>query len=197
MAAKVWHQTLSRHSLIRFILFRPGITNHDEYSLVRENTEKDKENVNNSTYSSGTLTLKKNKDRDRPLDNKMEQLKKKLKTDDDLNWVDLSKTLREQGIEDDETLLLRRKFFYSDQNIDSRDPVQLSKSIKSTGLNPLTLTKLSPVSQQIYSMSKPGTLSFKALIRSPLTRPVSLPAFSVRFSSVILTNPSTSQAIWI
>lgn len=57
----------------------------------------------------------------------MEQLKKKLKTDDDLNWVDQSKTLREQGIEDDETLLLRRKFFYSDQNIDSRDPVQLSK----------------------------------------------------------------------
>lgn len=57
----------------------------------------------------------------------MEQLKKKLKTDDDLNWLDLSKTLREQGIEDDETLLLRRKFFYSDQNIDSRDPVQLSE----------------------------------------------------------------------
>ena len=112
--------------LIRPFIFQ-GITNHDEYSLVRENTEKDKENVNNSTYSSGTLTLKKNKDRDRLTDNKMEQLKKKLKTDDDLNWVDLSKTLREQGIEDDETLLLRRKFFYSDQNIDSRDPVQLSK----------------------------------------------------------------------
>ena len=87
--------------------------------------DKDKENVN-STYSSGTLTLKKNRDRDRSVDNKMEQLKKKLKTDDDLNWVDLSKTLKQQGIDDDETLLLRRKFFYSDQNIDSRDPVQLN-----------------------------------------------------------------------
>lgn len=106
-----------------------GITNHDEYSLVREHFDKsDKENVNNSTYSSGTLTLKKTKDRerDRSVDSKMEQLKKKLKTDDDLNWVDQSKTLREQGIDDDETLLLRRKFFYSDQNIDSRDPVQLN-----------------------------------------------------------------------
>lgn len=56
----------------------------------------------------------------------MEQLKKKLKTDDDLDWVDHAKTLREQGVEDDETLLLRRKFFFSDHNVDSRDPVQLN-----------------------------------------------------------------------
>lgn len=56
----------------------------------------------------------------------MEQLKKKLKTDDDLDWVDHSKTLREQGIDEDETLLLRRKFFFSDHNVDSRDPVQLN-----------------------------------------------------------------------
>jgi len=115
-------------NLMVVICTKIGITNHDEYSLVRENVDKsDKENVN-STYSSGTLTLKKTKDRerDRSVDSKMEQLKKKLKTDDDLNWVDQSKTLREQGIDDDETLLLRRKFFYSDQNIDSRDPVQLN-----------------------------------------------------------------------
>lgn len=56
----------------------------------------------------------------------MEQLKKKLKTDDDLEWVDHAKTLREQGIHEDETLLLRRKFFFSDHNVDSRDPVQLN-----------------------------------------------------------------------
>ena len=56
----------------------------------------------------------------------MEQLRKKLKTDDDLEWVDLSKTLSEQGIEENETLLLRRKFFFSDHNVDSRDPVQLN-----------------------------------------------------------------------
>lgn len=43
-----------------------------------------------------------------------------------VNWVDVSKTLREQGIDESETVLLRRKFFFSDQNIDSRDPVQLN-----------------------------------------------------------------------
>lgn len=43
-----------------------------------------------------------------------------------VNWVDTGKTLREQGIDEAETVLLKRKFFYSDQNIDSRDPVQLN-----------------------------------------------------------------------
>lgn len=41
-------------------------------------------------------------------------------------WVDTGKTLREQGIDESETVLLKRKFFFSDQNIDSRDPVQLN-----------------------------------------------------------------------
>jgi len=113
-------------NLMVVICTKIGITNHEEYSLVREIDEKlDKENAN-STYSSGTLTLKKSKERDRSVDSKMQNLKKRLKTDDDLNWVDHSKSLREQGIDDDETLLLRRKFFFSDQNIDSRDPVQLN-----------------------------------------------------------------------
>jgi hypothetical protein len=43
-----------------------------------------------------------------------------------VNWLDHGRTLREQGVEEHETLLLRRKFFYSDQNVDSRDPVQLN-----------------------------------------------------------------------
>lgn len=43
-----------------------------------------------------------------------------------MNWLDHGRTLREQGVEENETLLLRRKFFYSDQNVDSRDPVQLN-----------------------------------------------------------------------
>lgn len=34
--------------------------------------------------------------------------------------------MREQGIDESETVLLKRKFFFSDQNIDSRDPVQLN-----------------------------------------------------------------------
>ena len=43
-----------------------------------------------------------------------------------VNWVDHSKTLREQGIVETDVVLLKRKYFYSDANIDSRDPVQLN-----------------------------------------------------------------------
>ncbi|XP_042904301.1 talin-2 isoform X1 [Parasteatoda tepidariorum] len=104
-------------NLMVVICTKIGITNHDEFSLIRDIPDENKE------PNTGTLTLRRDK---KDKDQKMEQLKKKLKTDDDLNWIDHSKTLREQGIEEEETLLLRRKFFFSDQNVDSRDPVQLN-----------------------------------------------------------------------
>ncbi|XP_061468452.1 talin-1 isoform X1 [Rhineura floridana] len=103
--------------MLMTICARIGITNYDEYSLVREMVEEKKEEQ--------TGTLKKDKTLLRD-EKKMEKLKQKLHTDDELNWLDHGRTLREQGIEDSETLLLRRKFFYSDQNVDSRDPVQLN-----------------------------------------------------------------------
>ncbi|NXD82209.1 TLN1 protein, partial [Halcyon senegalensis] len=103
--------------MLMTICARIGITNYDEYSLVREIMEEKKEEV--------TGTLKKDKTLLRD-EKKMEKLKHKLHTDDELNWLDHGRTLREQGIDDNETLLLRRKFFYSDQNVDSRDPVQLN-----------------------------------------------------------------------
>ncbi|NXR71550.1 TLN1 protein, partial [Pycnonotus jocosus] len=103
--------------ILMTICARIGITNYDEYSLVREIMEEKKEEV--------TGTLKKDKTLLRD-EKKMEKLKQKLHTDDELNWLDHGRTLREQGIDDNETLLLRRKFFYSDQNVDSRDPVQLN-----------------------------------------------------------------------
>ncbi|NXA82743.1 TLN1 protein, partial [Thryothorus ludovicianus] len=103
--------------MLMTICARIGITNYDEYSLVREIMEEKKEEV--------TGTLKKDKTLLRD-EKKMEKLKQKLHTDDELNWLDHGRTLREQGIDETETLLLRRKFFYSDQNVDSRDPVQLN-----------------------------------------------------------------------
>ncbi|CAG9813617.1 unnamed protein product [Phaedon cochleariae] len=109
-------------NLMVVICTKLGITNHDEYSLVLEDIE-NQENIENRNY--GTLTLKRKKE-ERERDFKMEQLRKKLHTDDEVNWLDPSKTLREQGIDETQTVLLRRKFFYSDQNIDSRDPVQLN-----------------------------------------------------------------------
>ncbi|NWI17418.1 TLN1 protein, partial [Crypturellus soui] len=103
--------------MLMTICARIGITNYDEYSLVREIMEEKKEEI--------TGTLKKDKTLLRD-EKKMEKLKQKLHMDDELNWLDHGRTLREQGIDDSETLLLRRKFFYSDQNVDSRDPVQLN-----------------------------------------------------------------------
>lgn len=43
-----------------------------------------------------------------------------------VNWLDHAKTLREQGVDPSETLLFRRKYFFSDQNVDVQDPVQLN-----------------------------------------------------------------------
>ncbi|KAJ7335092.1 hypothetical protein JRQ81_013033 [Phrynocephalus forsythii] len=103
--------------MLMTICARIGITNYDEYSLVREMMEEKKEEQ--------TGTLKKDKTLLRD-EKKMEKLKQKLHTDDELNWLDHGRTLREQGVDPSETLLLRRKFFYSDQNVDSRDPVQLN-----------------------------------------------------------------------
>ena len=98
------------------ICSRIGITNHDEYSLVQDLTDEEREK---------TLTLKRGQSIAKD-QKKLDEMKRKLHTDDELNWLDHSKTLREQGIDANETLVLRRKFFFSDQNVDARDPVQLS-----------------------------------------------------------------------
>lgn len=78
----------------------------------------------------------------------MEELKRKCHTDDDSSltkhfhycpsissscsfvnlalWLDHSKTLRQQDVDESATVILRRKYFFSDTNIDQRDPVQLN-----------------------------------------------------------------------
>ena len=99
-------------NLMVIICTKLGITNHDEYSLIA--TGKHTINGRRKERLDG-----------RVIDQKMEQLKKKLKTDEDLAWVDYSKTLDEQEIHEQDVVLLRRRFFYSDQNIDTRDPLQL------------------------------------------------------------------------
>eukprot|EP00105_Crassostrea_gigas_P036572 XP_019920720.1 PREDICTED: talin-1-like isoform X1 [Crassostrea gigas] len=99
------------------ICTKMGISNHEEYSLVREMMDDKKEK---------TLTLRRDKSIDKD-QKKLDEMRKKLHTEDDeLEWLDHSRTLREQGVLDVDTLLLRRKFFFSDQNVDQRDPVQLN-----------------------------------------------------------------------
>jgi talin len=105
--------------LMVVICTKIGITNHEEYGLVREENESQNENQPDNKSNFGTLTLRRKLTGERDRDAKMESLRK-------INWVDISKTLREQGIDESETVLLRRKYFYSDQNIDSTDPVQLN-----------------------------------------------------------------------
>ncbi|KAG6451547.1 hypothetical protein O3G_MSEX007224 [Manduca sexta] len=110
-------------NLMVVICTKIGITNYDEYGLVREEQKDEPDPCEKPNY--GTLTLKR-KHQEKERDTKMEQLRKKLRTDDEVNWVEPSKTLREQGVDAAETLLLRRKLFFSDRNVDSRDPVQLN-----------------------------------------------------------------------
>ncbi|XP_052742703.1 talin-1 isoform X10 [Bicyclus anynana] len=110
-------------NLMVVICTKIGITNYDEYGLVREEQKEEADPCEKPNY--GTLTLKR-RHQEKERDAKMEQLRKKLRTDDEVNWVEPSKTLREQGVEAAETLLLRRRLFFSDRNVDSRDPVQLT-----------------------------------------------------------------------
>jgi talin len=67
---------LIEESYIRYA----GITNHDEYSLVRELPEEN--DIMNRSENYGTLTLRRKKE-EREKDVKMDQLRKKLKTDDE------------------------------------------------------------------------------------------------------------------
>jgi len=41
-------------------------------------------------------------------------------------WLAPEKSLREQGVDENEIVVLKKKFFFSDQNIDRNDPVQLN-----------------------------------------------------------------------
>lgn len=99
-------------NLMAVICAKLGITNYDEYSLIREFPESDENNIN------ALNSIKR--------DSKMEHLRKKLKTNEDNNWINPGASLREQGIDEKEGVLLKRKFFFSDGNIDTHDPIQLN-----------------------------------------------------------------------
>ncbi|CAF3354839.1 unnamed protein product [Rotaria socialis] len=105
--------------LMVYICTKFGIANYDEYSLVYDI------DMDNNTNASKTATLLRDRSLQRT-DKKMEELRKKCHTDDDTLWLDQSKTLRQQNIDEQSTVTLRRKYFFSDTNIDQRDPVQLN-----------------------------------------------------------------------
>lgn len=43
-----------------------------------------------------------------------------------MEWLNPSQSLRQQGVDEKEILLLKRRYFFSDMNVDARDPVQLN-----------------------------------------------------------------------
>ena len=115
--------------LMVYICTKIGILNHEEYSLVWDAPEEEVEKVPTNRFGTlgGTMTLKRKfKEGEKDIDPKLEAMKRELNTEDGVHWVNHSKTLREQGIGETEVLLLKRKYFYSDANIDSRDPIQLN-----------------------------------------------------------------------
>uniref|UniRef100_A0A0R3TMN8 FERM domain-containing protein n=1 Tax=Rodentolepis nana TaxID=102285 RepID=A0A0R3TMN8_RODNA len=118
--------------LMVVICGKMGITNHEEYSLIHEK---------------GRLqTMRRPKNAPRDYD-KLETLKHKLQTDDGANWLSHAKTFRQLGIEETDNLLLQRKYFFSDQNVGARDPVQLNllfiqlKEAILNGAHPISLSQ--------------------------------------------------------
>ncbi|CAG9796239.1 unnamed protein product [Diatraea saccharalis] len=101
---------------------RLGITNYDEYGLCH--TGEEDQDENKIAPGTGTLTRRVAQQRER--DAKLQQLSKKLKTDDHVDWLDQHKTLRELCVDPKSTVLLKRRLFFSDRNVDERDPVQLN-----------------------------------------------------------------------
>lgn len=96
-----------------------------------------------------------------------------------MNWLNPEKTLSEQGIEETVVLTLRKKFFFTDPNVNGNDPVQLnliyaqSRDAIINGTHPCTLAeavKLAAFQCQILygnyneAKHKPGFLPLKEFL---------------------------------
>merc|ERR1712076_243439 len=79
---------------------------------------------------------------------KMEKMKKKLRTDDEIQWLEHSKSLHEhENVDFDHArLTFRRKFFFSDVNVTETDPVQLSLLFKQVPVRSMIQAQKSLVS---------------------------------------------------
>ncbi|XP_063717450.1 talin-1-like isoform X4 [Symsagittifera roscoffensis] len=100
---------------------------------------------------------------------KMEKLRKKLKTDDELLWLDHSKSLHDHGnIDlDNVKLTFRRKFFFSDVNVTETDPVQLSLLYKQT--SEAITNSAHPVSEETaIELAALAAISENGLLEAPV-----------------------------
>ncbi|KAI8824903.1 uncharacterized protein EV422DRAFT_576151 [Fimicolochytrium jonesii] len=103
-------ESLNVQQLVEIICERIGIQNPEEYSILPERSlEAAQQGVGKDAKT---------------------QPKAKVGLDtlagDQTKWLHPDKTLREQGVNEEDTVMLKKKFFFTDQNIDRNDPVQLN-----------------------------------------------------------------------
>ncbi|EDQ91245.1 uncharacterized protein MONBRDRAFT_23461, partial [Monosiga brevicollis MX1] len=101
-------QTLG--AIVRHVCHRIGVQNFEEYSLVPEETD---------TVASAKLASVKRKKKETLSD-------VRARLNEEEKWLQHDLTLLEQNVRPDEVLVLRKKFFYTDQEIDRNDPVQVN-----------------------------------------------------------------------
>ncbi|KAI8906214.1 hypothetical protein DFJ77DRAFT_477968 [Powellomyces hirtus] len=100
-------ESLNVHQLVEIICERIGIQNPEEYSILPEK------------YAEGAPHPPPGSKGAKPPVNAAQD-------GDHQRWLHPDKTLREQHVAEDDTVLLKKKFFFTDQNIDRNDPVQLN-----------------------------------------------------------------------
>ncbi|TPX31993.1 hypothetical protein SmJEL517_g04801 [Synchytrium microbalum] len=97
-------ESLPVQAIVVTVCERIGVANPEEYSFLPDGPMFDE---------GGTVrgTMRK---------------KGKAHIEEEAKWLNAEKTLREQGFTENDSVLLKKKFFFSDQNIDRNDPVQLN-----------------------------------------------------------------------
>ncbi|XP_065063830.1 talin-like isoform X3 [Rhopilema esculentum] len=114
-------------NVLQTICERLGITNMEEFSLFIEEPKEEKEEMGTGTLTrdktvKSTAMMKKVEEREKK---KMDQMKRKLHTDDETNWLVHDRTLREQGVDDSQMVVLRRKYMY-EPNVNIKNPVEIN-----------------------------------------------------------------------
>ncbi|KAJ3073819.1 Talin-1 [Podochytrium sp. JEL0797] len=135
-------ESLEVAKLVGLVCERIGIHNPEEYSFafdaVPANTLKHQSSQGSNSKISTSLGS---------LNSLLPGMSKEKKSSEgeESKWMNPELTLREQGVYESSAVILKKKFFYTDQNIDRDDPVQLNllynqaKEMILSGKHPCTL----------------------------------------------------------
>ncbi|KAJ3025177.1 UNVERIFIED_CONTAM: Talin-1 [Siphonaria sp. JEL0065] len=132
-------ESLEVSKLVGAVCERIGIHNPEEYSFAFDSVAPNKVGSPSSPSAKHASTLSLNAIL--PV-----MIKEKKAADpEESKWLNPELTLREQGVNETSAVLLKKKFFYTDQNIDRNDPIQLNllfnqaKEMILSGKHPCTL----------------------------------------------------------